>query len=137
MIAIELGENNGVKRACFKQIYDYSSEQLISIFESHISKQALLITDKWIGCKPLKKDYNITGIKSNSSDFFGVNTIVHQLKYWLISVYSWMCEAHIEKYLDEFSFRINRSYKQTIFNKLIERLVKHKNVGLQKIKISR
>ena len=43
MIAIELGENNGVKRACFKQIYDYSSEQLISIFESHISKQPSLL----------------------------------------------------------------------------------------------
>lgn len=137
-IAVEQDDKGGVKRVYFKQISDYSSTQLTKIFESHISPNAEVITDKWTGYKPLQEEYNITQIKSNSVDFFTINTIVHQVKAWLRSVYSWINKAHIEKYLDEFSFRINRSiHKQTIFHKLIERLVKSKNIGLQQIKISK
>ncbi|MEA3317838.1 MAG: IS1595 family transposase, partial [Bacteroidota bacterium] len=53
-----------------------------------------------------------------------LHTIIHQVKSWLRSTYSWVHKDHIEKYLAEYSFRINRSiYKQTIFHKLIERMV--------------
>lgn len=137
-IAVEQDEKGGVKRVYFKKISNYSSEELTKIFESHISTDAEVKTDKWTGYKPLKQKYSIEQIKSNSVDFFAVNTIVHQVKAWLRSVYSFMKEQHIEKYLSEFSFRINRSiHKQTIFHKLIVRLVKHQNTGLQQIKISK
>ena len=45
---------------------------------------------------------------------------------------------NIEKYLDEYSYRLNRSiHKQTIFDNLITRMMNHKNTSLQSIKISR
>ena len=48
-----------------------------------------------------------------------------------------MNEAHVEKYLDEFSFRINRSiHKQTIFHTVIKRLMKSEHIGYKQIKIS-
>ena len=107
------------------------------IFESHISTKANIKTDKWTGYKPLKNEYNIEQIKSNTSDFFQMNTIIHQVKSWLRSVYSWMHEQNIERYLDEYSYRLNRSiYKQSIFDNLIIRMMNHKHIGLQRIKIS-
>ena len=137
-IAVEQDENGGVKRVYFKKIANYSSEELTKIFESHISDSAEIKTDQWTGYKPLKKKYSITQIKSNTTDFFALNTIVHQVKAWLRSVYSYMNEAHIEKYLDEFSFRINRSiHKQTIFHTIINRLMKSEHIGYKQIKISK
>jgi transposase-like protein len=136
--AVEIDDSGGIKRAYFKRIDNYSSEQLRKIFNKHIAKQAKVKTDKWTGYKPLKKEYDIEQIKSNTSDFFEMNTIVHQVKAWLRSVYSWMHQDNIERYLDEYSYRLNRSiHKQTIFDNLITRMVNHKHIGLQAIKISR
>ena len=59
------------------------------------------------------------------------------MKSWLRSTYSWMHEHHIEKYFDEYSFRINRSQsKQTIFDTLIQIMINRQNVCYQQIIIS-
>jgi transposase-like protein len=135
--AVEIDKKRGVKRAYFKRIDNYSSKELSKIFVSHISNDAKITTDKWKGYQPLKKDYNITQIKSNVSDFFEMNTIIHQLKAGLRSVYSWMHDEHIEKYLNEYSYRLNRSkHKQTIFDNLINRMVKSKSTSYKEIIIS-
>lgn len=134
VVAVEIDKVKGVKRVYFKSIENYSSKELNKIFISHISESADVITDKWTGYKPLKENYKITQIKSNTSDFFAINTIIHQLKAGLRSVYSWMHEYHIEKYLNEFSYRINRSiHKQTIFDNLINRMLKKEHVGYKQI----
>ena len=135
--AVEIDDKGGVKRAYFKRIDDYSSGELGKIFQSHISTQANVKTDKWTGYKPLKNQYNIEQIKSNTSDFFEINTIIHQVKSWLRTIYSWMHEQNIERYLDEYSYRLNRSiHKQSIFDNLIIRMMNQKHIGLQTIKIS-
>lgn len=99
----------GIKRAYFKRIDDYSSGELNKIFQTHISTTAKVKTDKWTGYKPLKKEYNIEQIKSNTTDFFEINTIIHRVKSWLRCTYSWMHEQNIEMYLNEYSYRLNRS----------------------------
>lgn len=66
-----------------------------------------------------------------------MHTIIHQVKSWLRSIYSWVHDGHIEKYLDEYSYRINRSiYKQTIFHNLLLRMIRHKVIDYQYIKVS-
>ena len=80
--AVEIDDEGGIKRAYFKRIDDYSSDELGKIFHSHISTQAKVKTDKWSGYKPLKREYDIEQIKSNTSDFFQINTIIHQVKSW-------------------------------------------------------
>lgn len=136
--AVELTKTGKVKRAYFKKIQNYSAESLRKIFDAHISKTAAVSTDKWTGYTPLKKDYEITASYSNKgSGMKQMHTVIHQLKSWLRSTYSWVHADHIEKYLDEFSFRINRSiYKQTIFHKLMERMLNNKPLTYQDIIIS-
>ena len=52
--------------------------------------------------------------------------------YWcrkLRDIYSWVSEFNIDRYLAEYSFRINRSQnKDTIFNKLMKRLIERKPI---------
>ena len=136
--AIELTEKDKVRRAYFKGISDYSSTSLRTIFDSHISPKATIYTDKWTGYKPLVHTYTIYQKYSDKGNSIKqMHTIVHQLKTWLRSIYSWMHAEHLEKYLDEFSFRLNRSiYKDTIFHKLIERMINHQPITYQMIKIS-
>lgn len=137
VMALELTKDRGVKRVYFKNIDNYSSKELSKIFEAHISKDAKVNTDKWTGYVPLKTQYDIKQLKSNTADFFEVNTIVHQVKSMLRSVFSTIHKGHIEKYLDEYSYRLNRSiHKQTIFDNLIIRMLKTHHIGYQQIKLS-
>lgn len=41
---------------------------------------------------PLKNEYNVEQIKSNTSCFFEMNTIIHQVKSWMRTISSWMHE---------------------------------------------
>ena len=136
--AVELNKEGKVKRVYFSKINDYSSVSLRKIFDKHISTEAYVETDKWTGYKPISEDYKIDQKYSdNGNSMKQMHTIIHQVKSWLRSIYSWVHEGHIEKYLDEYSFRINRSiYKQTIFHNLLLRMIRHKALDYQYIKVS-
>jgi len=136
--AVELTDDGKVKRAYFKKLDDYSSESLSTMFDSHISTEAHVLTDKWTGYIPIAKRFNIEQRYSDKGGSMKqMHTIIHQVKSWLRSVYTWVHEDHIEKYLNEYSFRINRSiYKETIFDCLIKRMVNKEPITYQMIKIS-
>lgn len=128
IVAVELNERNNIKRVYAQVIDDYSSKSFVPFFEQHISKNAQIITDKWRGYTPLKKDYDITQIKSDSGkNFKKIHLIIHQIKTWLRTVPVHVSKHHMKAYFNEFSFRINRSqFQQSIFHKTIERMVKQK-----------
>jgi len=136
--AVELTDKGKVKRVYFNKIDNYSSKSLSKIFTDHISKEAIIVTDKWTGYLPLSDEYNIEQKASNKGGSMKqMHTIIHQLKSWMRSVYSWTHEDHLEKYLDEYSFRINRSiHKQTIFHSLILRMILVKPITYQQVILS-
>lgn len=127
------------------KIKDFSAKTLVRIFDDHISKEAKITTDNWKGYRPISKDYNITQIQSKSgSNFKALHVMIaspvraklsgHQIKTWIRTTYSWVNEANIERYFNEFSYRINRSQnKSTIFNNLIKRMVKSENITHKQI----
>ena len=96
----------------------------------HISKTAQVTTDQWKGYKSIK-DFNITQIPSNNGkNFPTLHKVIHQVKSWIRGIYSWVSEFNIDRYLAEYSFRINRSQnKDTIFNKLMKRIVERSPVS--------
>ena len=77
------------------------------------------------------KDFNITQIPSNDGkNFPTLHKVIHQVKSWIRGIYSWGSEFNIDRYLAEYSFRINRSQsKETIFNKLMKRIVERSPVS--------
>jgi len=87
--AVELTDEEKVKRVYFNKIDDYSSKSLISIFDDHISEKAHVLTDKWTGYVPISKRFNIEQKYSDKGGSMKqMHTIIHQLKAWLRSTYS-------------------------------------------------
>ena len=108
----------------------FQSKSLRTIFDKHIDKTAYITTDEWKGYRPIK-DFNITQISSNyGKNFPTLHKVIHQVKSWIRCIYSWVSEFNIDRYLAEYSFRINRSQnKDTIFNKLMKRIVERSHVS--------
>lgn len=124
--AVELTEDRKVKRMYSMRIENYSAKELKKIFDAHISKDATVTTDLWKGYRPLMSDYNISQIESNNGlNFKALHTMmIHQVKSWIRTTYYWVSAANINRYLDEFCYRINRSQaKENIFNNIIKRMV--------------
>ena len=123
--AVELTEEGKVKRMYSMKIENYSAKELETIFKAHISSEATVTTDLWKGYRPLMKEYEITQVKSaGGSNFIALHTMIHQVKSWIRTTYSWVSDTHINRYLNEFCYRINRSQnKDTIFNNIITRMV--------------
>lgn len=124
--AVELTDEGKVKRMYAMRIEDFSARSLQYIFVDHISRGANVTTDKWRGYRPIAKAFNITQVESNGGlNFKALHTMVHQIKSWIRTTYSWVSDFNINRYFNEFCFRINRSQsKATIFNNLITRMVR-------------
>ncbi|QCE40549.1 IS1595 family transposase [Psychroserpens sp. NJDZ02] len=133
--AIELTDDGKVKRMYAMKIEDFSARSLQYIFVNHISREAKVITDKWRGYRPIAKAYNITQIESNGGmNFKALHTMIHQIKSWIRTTYSWVSHSNINRYFNEFCFRINRSQsKATIFNNLITKMVEKEKVSHKQI----
>ena len=123
--ALQLTEEGEVKRIYAQRINDFSAKELKGIFEKHIDPSAAIITDKWKSYRPLSQHYNITQIESTKGpNFPALHTMIHQVKSWIRTTYSWVSHFHINRYFDEFCYRINRSQsKKSIFHNLINRMI--------------
>lgn len=122
--AVELTEDGKVKCFYSLKINAFSAKSLRPIFDRHISKKAKVTSDEWKEYRPIGKEYTITHIPSELGlNFKAIHTMIHQVKSWLRTIYSWVNKKHIDRYLSEFSYRINRSQtKATIFHNLIKRM---------------
>lgn len=125
VIAVQYTDMGKVKRMYAMKITDYSAKELHTMFDKHISKQAKVTTDQWKGYRPLQNEYEIDQIPSNSGlNFKVLHTMIHQVKSWIRTTYSWVSPHNLNRYFDEFCYRLNRSQsKHTIFNNLIKRMV--------------
>ena len=128
--AVELTEEGKVKRFYAQKIKDFSAKSLKKIFERHIDETATITTDEWKGYIPIAQEYILEQIpRNNGKNFKALHTMIRQVKSWIRTTYSWVSEFNIDRYLAEFSFRINRSQsKNTIFNNLIKRMVASDNI---------
>ncbi len=133
--AVEFTDKGKIKRMYALKIKDFSSRSLQYIFNKHIDRQAQITTDKWKGYRPIARAYNITQIESDKGkNFYGLHTMIHQIKSWIRTTYSWVSEFNLNRYFNEFCFRINRSQsKNTIFNNLITKMVNHDKINQSEI----
>lgn len=124
--AVQLTEDGKVKRMYAMRIEDFSARSLQYIFVNNIDRSAKVTTDQWKGYRPIAKAYDLTQVKSdNGRNFKAIHTMIHQIKSWIRTTYSWVSDFNINRYFNEFCFRINRSQsKSTIFNNLITKMVK-------------
>lgn len=123
--AVQLTEDGKIKRMYAMKIECFSAQSLQHIFVNHISREAKVTNNKWRGYRPISKAYGITQIESNKGlNFKALHTMIHQIKSWIRTTYSWVSNQNLNRYFNEFCFRVNRSQsKATIFNNLMIKMV--------------
>ena len=132
---VQLTEEGKIKRMDIQKIRDFSARSLQHIYIKHIDKQAQIVTDKWRGYKPIAKAWNITQKESDGGkNFIALHTTIHQAKSWIRTIYSWISDFHIQRYYDEFCYRINRSQtKDTRFDNLMKTMIRTDKIDSHKL----
>jgi transposase-like protein len=116
-----------------KVIENYSTKELTPIFEEKIDKDAKIKTDKWSSYKPIAKEFDIEGIKSQGGvNFKELNTLVMLFKTWIRGIHHRVSKKNIQNYINEFFFRFNRkAYPKASFNKILENFMASKPLFIQ------
>ncbi len=127
VVAVETTSENKIKRVYGLRINDYSTNDLRTIFDKFISKTASVFTDGWTSYLPLRKVWNIASDEENMKNTtHPMNIAIQQFKSWVRGIHHHVSAPHIEGYMNEFSFRINRSqWKDVCFHSAIMKGISH------------
>ncbi len=127
VLALEIVPD-GMGRAYAQLIERASAKEFKKFFKKHISEDAQIVTDKWRGYTPLKKEYkNLEQrLSENGKSFKEIHIHIMNLKSWLRGIHHHCSKERLQGYLDEYHFRYNRRNNMgTIFDLLIRRMVRH------------
>lgn len=125
VLAIEILED-GVGRAYAEVIEHSSADELGAFLRKYISKDATIVTDKWRGYTPLKKEFvNLKQVDSDDGkNFKDLHIHIMNIKGWLRGIHHHCSKEHMQNYLHEYHFRYNRrSNMGTIFDVLMRKMV--------------
>jgi transposase-like protein len=134
VMAVEVLSPKGFGRVRMRRIPDVSGDSLISFVCDAVEPGAVVRTDGWSGYNDLPK-HGYTHKKvilSNTGDpahvsMPGVHQVASLLKRWLLGTHQGsVTPAHLDAYLDEFTFRFNRRHSHRrglLFYRLLEHAV--------------
>jgi hypothetical protein len=128
VLAVEILED-GVGRAYAEVIEHSSAIELGGFLKKYVSQEAEVISDKWKGYTPLKKEFkNLKQIASEEGkNFKELHIHIMNIKGWLRGIHHHCSKERMQNYLDEYHFRYNRrSNMDTIFDMLIRKMVDYK-----------
>ncbi len=131
IIALERLSSDKFGHSYMKQIKQSSTKEFRPFFNTYINKDASIRTDNWKAYSALKDDYtNLEQIDSNKGkNFRELHIQIMNFKGWLRGIHHHCSKMHMQGYLDEYCFRFNRRNSlNTIFHKLIERMINNKPV---------
>jgi ISXO2-like transposase domain len=128
VLAVEIVED-GVGRAYAEVIEHSSAIELGGFLKKYVSSEAEVISDKWKGYTPLKKEFkNLKQVASeDGKNFKELHIHIMNIKGWLRGIHHHCSKDRMQNYLDEYHFRYNRrSNMDTIFDVLIRKMVDYK-----------
>lgn len=127
VMVVEATMDDKIKRVYGVKIHGYSAKDLQPIFDKYIMKGSTVITDGWRGYNHIKGDYIIQKEKDWMKDIRNpMNRMNQMFKSWVRGIYHKSTHQHIQSYLNEFCFRINRSlWKDQMFHAAILKGLKH------------
>jgi len=133
IVALEVLGEKGVGRAYAQIIESASADAFRPFFETHISKDAHIITDEWTGYKPLKKDYPLLEQipSKKGSNMKELHIHIMNIQGWLRGIHHHCSKERLQGYLDEFHYRYNRrAFMGSIFDSTIKKMVANKPIRL-------
>jgi transposase-like protein len=146
-IAVEVTEPKGIGRCRMALLADGSSASLHPFVTSHIEPGAKVITDAWMGYHGLAglgyahERRSQRAARARGDDPGELLPAVHRVaslaKRWLLSTHQGSVdEAHLQSYLDEFTFRFNRRRSRSrglVFYRVLELAAGHDPVRYHNI----
>ena len=133
VLAVEIVED-GVGRAYAEVIEHSSALELGGFLTKYVSREAEVVSDKWKGYTPLKKEFkNLKQVASeDGKNFKELHIHIMNIKGWLRGIHHHCSKDRMQNYLDEYHFRYNRrSNMDTIFDVLIRKMVNHKETSIK------
>ncbi|MBA7518335.1 IS1595 family transposase ISSpo3 [subsurface metagenome] len=103
-----------------KKVDDVTSLTLTREIINNVKRTAKIYSDEWLGYKGLQKIYDHSIIKHNLGEY--VKNSVHTntiegfwslLKRGIIGIYHFTSKKHLQKYINEFTFRYNARHLTT------------------------
>lgn len=133
-IAIEIKEPKGFGRVRMRHIPDASGTKLVPFVCDVVAQGAVVHTDGWGGYNDLPQHgyTHQKNVLSSSDDpahvsMPGVHRVASLLKRWILGTHQGaISAAHLQSYLEEFTFRFNRrtsGSRGLVFRRLIEQAV--------------
>jgi len=134
VIAVEVKEPKGFGRVRMRHIPDASGARLMPFVCDVVVQGAVVNTDGWAGYNDLPKQgyTHQKTVLSSSGDpahvsMPGVHRVASLLKRWILGTHQGaVSSAHLQSYLEEFTFRFNRRTSRSrglVFRRLIEQAV--------------
>jgi transposase-like protein len=129
VVAVEV-TGRQIGRARLRHVSDFSAESLVPFVEANVAPGSEVRTDGWAGYEPLGANGYRHRVKVIGKDrtratrlFPSVHRVIALLKRWLGATHQGRVEpAHLQAYLDEFTFRFNRRKSRHV-GKIFFRLV--------------
>ena len=132
-IAAEV-RGRAIGRIRMAPVDDASAKSLIPFVESAVSEGTVVRTDGWPGYVPLPRHgyrHRPTSLRATGLRAHVVMPRVHRVasllkRWWLGTYHGGISEAHLEYYLDEFTFRFNRRTSRArglLFYRLVQQAV--------------
>ncbi len=134
VIAVEVRQPKGFGRVRMRHVPDASGVSLLPFVGDVVVPGAVVLTDGWGGYNDLP-DHGYTSKKtvlSSSGDpahvsMPGVHRVSSLLKRWILGTHQGsILPAHLQSYLEEFTFRFNRRTSRSrglLFRRLLEQAV--------------
>ena len=134
VIAIEIKQPKGFGRVRMRHVPDASGDSLIPFVRDTVTAGAEVLTDGWGGYNDLPKHgyRRQKKVLSSSGDpahvsMPGVHRVAGLLKRWILGTHQGSFDsAHLQAYLEEFTFRFNRRTSRSrglVFRRLLEQAV--------------
>lgn len=133
-IAVEIKRPKGFGRVRMRYVPDASGTSLLPFVQDVIAPGSVVLTDGWGGYNGLSENgytRKITVLSSSGDPAHvsmpGVHRVASLLKRWILGTHQGsVVPAHLQSYLEEFTFRFNRRTSRSrglVFRRLIEQAV--------------
>ena len=146
-IAAEV-RGRAIGRIRMAPVDDASARSLIPFVESAVSEGTVVRTDGWSGYVPLPRHgyrHRPTSLRATGLRAHVVMPRVHRVasllkRWWLGTYHGGISEAHLEYYLDEFTFRFNRRTSRArglLFYRLVQQAVQMDAVPYHRLRVGK
>lgn len=133
-IAVEMPPEPALGRVRLARISDFSGDTLVGFVRWAVAPGSVIRTDAWRGYRPLTAagyQHEPTSLRASGElghvALPGVHRVASLLKRWLLGTHHGaVSHAHLDAYLEEFTFRFNRrraTHRGLLFYRLLTLMV--------------